>query len=195
MDYIKHIDCIIDTIQNIDFTKKTILTGSNGSGKSIIRKNLGSTLEDILDRKPKIKSVSMELRASVKDTFNIFSALIKDDSKVPSSINTIKFLQGLIEEQDDADYIIFDEAELNCSLELQLGIADYINIKVNKPFLLITHSNLMVKSVHSDNFINLDGLTKDEYLNREIVPISIEELINKSELFRINIGEYSSTTF
>lgn len=39
---------------------------------------------------------------------------------------------------------------------------------------MITHSRTLVANVESDCFINIEGLTKDEWLNRVIIPTDFE---------------------
>ena len=65
--------------------------------------------------------------------------------------------------------------------ELQLGIADYLNDEIakvkalGKGCLVICHSRLIAKNVVHDNFINMEGMSEDEWLNRVPKKISIEE--------------------
>lgn len=175
----KHIDRLTDIIKEIDYTKSTILTGSNASGKSLIRKQIGFQLEEILGRKPKIKSSSMERRTTNNSSWGALSSAMLDTAWLATSYNSIKMIKDLINVQDDADYLVFDEPEIGCSAEVQLGICKYINENVTKPFMVITHSDYIINNLEYDEFINIDGYTKNEYLNRDVEIITLEMLEEK----------------
>lgn len=72
------------------------------------------------------------------------------------------------------------------SEESQYGIALYINSKLdeyrknNRGLLIITHSKWLVRTINADKFINIEGMTKDEWLNREIIPTDFETLKDDS---------------
>ena len=67
---------------------------------------------------------------------------------------------------------------------MQKAFAKYINnfyeeIHDNNKWyglLVITHSDEIIKNLKCDNFLNIQGLTKEEYLNREIKDIDLEEI-------------------
>ena len=75
------------------------------------------------------------------------------------------------------------------SEESQLGLANYLNkikddtLSRNYGLLVITHSRTIVANVESDYFINIEGLTKDEWLNRVIIPTDFE--IVKEDAFSL----------
>jgi hypothetical protein len=80
----------------------------------------------------------------------------------------------------------------NCDvLPKVLSIALYINRQLeefrknNKGLLIITHSRYIARYVDADEFINIEGMTKQEWLDREIVPTDFDSLDrDSSELFR-----------
>ena len=77
---------------------------------------------------------------------------------------------------------ILDEIEIGMSEESQAGIAIYINKHLseyrekNHGLLIITHSKWLVKTINADKFLNIEGMTKEEWLNRTIVPTDFEQL-------------------
>jgi len=180
-DLEKYIEYLTDIIINIDYSKRTVLTGSNASGKSLIRKQLPFQLEYILERKPKVMSTSMERRTSSVADWGALSGSMLDTSWLATSINSIHQIQALVNRQEKADYLVFDEPEVGCSAEVQLGITDFINRNVTKPYLIISHSNHIVENLEYDNFINIEGLSLEQYLTREIKMISLEELEEKAD--------------
>ena len=65
--------------------------------------------------------------------------------------------------------------------DYNICIADYLNDEIakvkalGKGCLIICHSRLIAKNVIHDNFINMEGMSEDEWLNRIPKKISIEE--------------------
>ena len=89
-------------------------------------------------------------------------------------------------------YLIFDEIEIGMSEEFQLAVCNYINSRLleirEKSYgvLVITHSRLICRCIEHDSFINIDGMTEDEWLNRNVKPLNIEETKAFSDaLFRV----------
>ena len=97
----------------------------------------------------------------------------------------ITFIKGVFKTLDnDKRFIVLDEPEIGASKEVQKAFAKYINnfyeeIHDNNKcygLLVITHSDEIIKNLKCDNFLNIQGLTKEEYLNREIKDIDLEEI-------------------
>lgn len=175
-----YLDRLIDKIHAIDLHKVTILTGGNGRGKSVVRKQLNATC-----RKKGIKcwTVSMDDRAGIDPgRMMVFG---RDCEWVPTSINTFGHIEGFQNATDS--YGILDEIEIGMSEESQLGIAMYINEHLkqfrenNKGMLIITHSRHLVRHIEADAFVNLEGMTKEQWLNREIIPTDFEALKKDSD--------------
>ena len=86
--------------------------------------------------------------------------------------------------------MVVDEFEIGCSEETILALVLFINERVKELLdkkkiigaMIITHSRLGVKNLVHDDFINLDGLTKEEWLNRKVIPTDLEKL-KENELF------------
>ena len=187
---------ILDILKNNTFTHRTtILTGSNGSGKSFIRKAIGQKIQleleavgEKVDRNHLVASVSMERRTASDPFCQAMNAFTHDASWNPTSEETFRFVQGLLGQNDR--YLIIDEPEIGMSEEVQMLLSNVINDKLLglKSFgvLIITHSRTIVKNVMHDQFLNMDGLTEEQWLTREskLPDYTFEEFTKAShELF------------
>ena len=189
-----------DTFEKLNMDKITVLTGSNGSGKSLIRKQtpfammrkIGSS--DIKDTKGLICSTSMDARTSSNPEWGGLSSIMNDTSWVATSINTYESIRKLFNairsEKSKYKFVIIDEFEIGCGEETILALSNFINKELNdliintqlEGALIITHSRIGVENLIFDEFLNMEGMTKEEWLNREIVPIDLDQL-QKNELF------------
>jgi predicted ATPase len=168
---------IRDILKNNTFTHHTtILTGSNGSGKSFIRKAIGQKIQMELEASGEkfreghiVASVSMERRTSSDPFCQAMNAFSHDASWNPTSEETFRFVTGLLG-QDDR-YLVIDEPEIGMAEELQLLLCNEINNKLlglnSFGVLIITHSRTIVKNVIHDQFLNMDGLDENQWLTRE----------------------------
>lgn len=185
-------EAICNFLDNVKINKITVLTGDNASGKSLIRKLLWQSVCEQTndDRKPAqaIVDMSMERRTGSYASLGALSGIFRDDSWVATSVASIRFIENIThyteEKQINKRYLVFDEPEVGCGEEVQLGIANFINSKkeyfekYTLGVLIITHSKHIVKNIECDEFFNLEGKTKEEWLNREIVakdPIELEK--------------------
>lgn len=184
-----YIDGLIDVLSSIELHKVTILTGRNGGGKSMIRKLLPSFLkkkEELKDLGSNlVASISMDRRAGIDAERGYLSMFDRDCEWLPTSQNTLHSVEGLLNQKNR--FLVLDEIELGMGEEVQAGLALDINskmdeiIKNNLGVIVITHSRAMVRFLKHDNFINLEGMSEEEWLNREIVPVSPEELKKRSD--------------
>ena len=179
-------EVIVDTLRNNNFTHHTtIITGSNGSGKSVIRKSIRGKIEKEIGEEEVtrigknrlIASLSMERRTSNDGIMNIFNS---DTPWTPTSENTFHFIRGLLDNSNDC-YVVLDEPEIGMSEEMQLLLCSYFNDRLaglrSLGVLIITHSRTIVKNILHDQFINLDGMTEDQWINRipQVPAYTIEE--------------------
>lgn len=187
-----------ETFQKINLNKITILTGSNGSGKSLIRKQLpflvkrNLEMEDIKDTKGYIGSTSMDARTTNNPEWGGLSGARLDTNWIATSQNTLHELKGLFNAVRNSKYkyLVIDEFEIGCGEETILAIAQFINDELNylientqlEGALIITHSRIGVKNIKHDDFLNIEGMSEDEWINREIKPINLDEL-DANELF------------
>ena len=200
---IKRLQTIMDSIKP---NKITVLTGSNGSGKSLIRKQLCFRLSKKIensDYRRLIAEVSMQKRTESVADWGALSTCMHDVSWVPTSCSTYDLINSMfntfLKEDSSKRYLIIDEPEIGMSKEAQMGLATYIInkipdiLKYTYGLLIITHSEVLVDALKDKvEFFNIDkDCTAEEWLNREIVPLDLEELAKKSNELYHAILEYS----
>ncbi len=184
----EYVDDLIDITENIELNKITILTGSNGSGKSFVRKLLLSKLME-KDKNIKLAAISMEKRAGVNG-MEALNAFMRDTEWNPTSISSFHQVEGLLQQEDR--YLVFDEPEIGMGDETILGLVQLMNDKLKeltegdkiKGVLVITHSRDMVQFLNHDKFVYLDDpkMTSIEWVNRVLVPLHHDKLKEKSDL-------------
>ena len=180
-DWNKHIDRLIEIAESIELGKLTILTGSNGAGKSVIRKMLPTRIQQKLGKdSPErlVSSLSFMSRCSLNSISGI--NFLRDSEWTSTGDNTVNLLRSII--KHNKRFIILDEVELGMGEELQLATANYINsikdkvLKKSYGLLVITHSRIVAETLKEDAFFNIDGIkTKQEWLNRKIVPTDLDQ--------------------
>lgn len=183
----------------LKFNGITILTGNNGSGKSLIRKQLPFKIQkffkkdNIEDIKGYIKSISMDTRTASRPEFGALSTSLHDVDWLNTSMQTVTLIDSLLDnitKSDNTQYVVLDEIEIGLSEETMLALVLHLNKKLKKLItnkyiigvLIITHSRIVVKNLESDYFINMENLSKDEWLNRKIIPTNLKEL-KENKLF------------
>lgn len=180
-DWNKHIDRLIKIAESIELGKLTILTGSNGAGKSVIRKILPTRIQEKLGKDSPERLVS-SLSFMSRCSLNSFCGInfLRDSEWTSTGDNTVHLLMSIINHEER--FIVLDEVELGMGEELQLATANYINsikdevLKKSYGLLVITHSRIVAKTLKEDAFFNIDGIkTKEEWINREIVPTDLDQ--------------------
>jgi energy-coupling factor transporter ATP-binding protein EcfA2 len=183
---------------SININGITILTGNNGSGKSLIRKQLPFlfkkeyNLSDIKDTKGMIKSTSMDARTTSNPEWGALSSCLHDTEWIATSMNTLSSIKSVLNacRDSNAKYVVIDEYEIGCSEETIMALAKFISDSINtliteniiQGAMIITHSRTGLKQIKYDHFINIEGMTEDEWINREIKPTDLDKL-DKNELF------------
>ena len=182
-----HVDRIIDICQEIPLHKVTVLTGGNACGKSVIRKQLAIHVPNKLDEEGiahndvTVASASMQLRTENHAGWGAFSSITHDLPWDATSRSTLNMITKLLEVKESR-FLVIDELEIGMSEELQLGFCNMINalipelLKKHFGVLVITHSRIVVKNIKHDTFINIEGMSEYEWVNRNIVPIDPEDL-------------------
>ena len=193
MDAKTQINNICDARDNIKLHNTTILVGENGSGKSVVRKQLSMIMsKKTKNKNAKVKQISMESRTGV-DCIGMH--LMADASWEPTSTHTYDMITSLFKSCFDSDeykgkrlipyYFVIDELEIGMSRESQLAVCNWLKKKIpeiNKKsygLLIITHSEFVVeqlKDVCDFMDLNNPGRTADEWINREIAPTDFEQL-------------------
>lgn len=186
-----HVDRLIDIANSIEPHKFTILTGSNASGKSVIRKILPVRIAPKLgidkesDMEHCVASISLLTRVSSSPFGG--PNLAYETNWMATSVNSLDLVQNILETTNR--YIVLDEPEIGMGEELQLAVARYLNsvkdtvLANGHGLLIITHSRIIVKELDNDVFINIDGYPdKQSWLDREIVPTDFDAFENRAQV-------------
>lgn len=199
-----HITRLIEVAESIQPNRLTILTGSNGNGKSFIRKLMNSKMgEKYPDRDARkiVTEVSMQKRTDTNNPLmgTGFGFTFFDNPQFPTSMSTYRLIWRLLQscatskDEGRKSYLIIDEPEIGMAEESQLGIALYLKDKLPEilenslGLMVITHSKIIVEELkESADFIYTDcEMTVDEWLDRDIIATDFEELEKQSmELMR-----------
>jgi Fe-S cluster assembly ATPase SufC len=181
-------DRIVDIYSKIPMDGSvSMLTGSNGSGKSFIRQQLNFR-DELKKISKRVVHCSMSIRTQNR---GISDAFTHDIEWKPTSINTVDFI-NCASNSIHGGYLVLDEIEVGCSEETIMGVVAWLNehlrerIKETLGCMVITHSPYVVRNLKFDHWFNLDGYnTVDEWLGRKIVPVDLEKLQKDSHaLFR-----------
>lgn len=180
-DFEAHIDKIGDYADSLEYGKITILTGPNGYGKSLLRKII--QMETPEGKKLKTASVSMSQRTNANHDFGALSGMMMDTKDDATSNHTSYIIESLLKSNDEK-YIVIDEPEIGMGKEVLLGLINNIQSDIAKRkdenrfhgMLIITHSEFLIDNFQYDNFVNLEGMTYDEWKNRKIEAIDPKEL-------------------
>ena len=189
-----HVDRLIDIANSIEPHKFTLLTGSNASGKSVIRKILPMRIApklgivDESDMKHCVASISLMTRTGSSPFGG--PNLAHETDWDATSINSLDLVRRILAVTNR--YIVLDEPEIGMGEELQLAVVRYLNsvkdtvLANGHGLLMITHSRILVKELDNDVFINIDGYPdKQSWLDRELVPTDLDEFENRAqEMFR-----------
>ena len=187
-DYEQYPDDLVDIIDSIDCTKITILTGRNAGGKSLIRKLMsGKARKQSGKDKIRIPHASQQLRTEVNPELGALGSFAHDLEWLATSTSTISNIEKAFK-VEGADYLVIDEPEIGVGEELQLGLADWLNDKLvdyPKGVLIICHSRLLVQNIKHNHFINLEGMSFDEWTSRVPVKLPVEDFLEFSgEMFK-----------
>lgn len=195
MDYEKQIDLIRDLTEKVELGEVTILTGKNGSGKSLLRKMLPRRIADKTGKKDAahvVSSISMESRSKKKYEFSALAALGIDDPTSPTGAESIHNIDNIFGNAtvESPRYIVIDEPEIGMGEELVEALAIKLNDMFNPipkntyGIMVITHNRHLIKMIKG-NFINLEGLSREEWLDRKIIPTDIKKFEDESlEFYR-----------
>lgn len=103
--------------------------------------------------------------------------------------HTVHLIRGLLksnasEEMAETNrrFIVIDEIETGLSKETLLGMCQMLETEMERilknsyGILLITHSDEVVRNLKHGSFINIEGLTEEEWLNREVEPVNPDDI-------------------
>jgi len=184
-----YLEKVLTNLERIKPFEVTVLTGANGSGKSLVRKVLPQRMAEELNipKERVIGSTSMERRMG--------TPFLSDSPWQPTSMETWNQIRQILNQLDR--YIVIDEPEIGTDEDVQMAIIGKINDAVKEVYdkgdfkgcLIITHSKLFVRLIRHHQFINLNGLSEDEWLDRLPVRADLEELKHNTHELKHNTHE------
>lgn len=185
---------IFSAIDQIHLGNLTIVTGDNGTGKSLIRKVVASHLtRENNGNLVKVASTSMERRTGLHSEMGGMGVFMRDAEEDATSYSSLYFLEGLLKSTKDR-YVVIDEPEIGMSQNLQFSVGDWLVKKLpevlgnNKGVMVITHSKEIVRQLSKLEhvFINIQKKDEETWLNEEPSLIDLDDFKNKHlELYRI----------
>lgn len=189
----KALDDIFNSLDKIHLGCLTILTGENGTGKSLIRKCIASHLKSQYpDEHVQVAMMSMDNRTGL-NTGNDAICFTRDLDWTCTSGNSIHLLKSFLNSVTNR-YLVIDEPEVGMSDSLKMSVGQWFTKKFpevlgnNKGILLITHSKEIVRKLKTVEhvFINIQGKDEETWLNEEPSEIDLDEFEKKNnELFHI----------
>jgi hypothetical protein len=164
-------------------TQVLVVTGANAAGKSLLRKFMQQVVRQ--DHDLECIHLSQQGRASsgIQRAF-----LYGDESWESTGCISCHSLLGSIttsRAREKDHMIILDEPEIGMGEELQAGSGLWLKEQLAdwpehlSGMVIMTHSRNFVREIMKFNgatFYNLEGMEKDEWLNREIVPANPEDV-------------------
>lgn len=177
----EHYKHLVSVIKNLNLKNITVMVGRNGSGKSLIGSQLAFKVRRELNHS--LPHASMRLRTESNASMGALSSMCQDLGHLATSFNTISMIKNVVEMviNGNKKYLVIDEPEIGIGEELLLGLIDYLNEKIEVfrekgiGCLIITHRRDVVRLLKKDAFVDLDGKTEEEWVNRPTIKRSIEE--------------------
>lgn len=196
MNYEEQLAKIKEISRKVNLNEVTILTGKNGCGKSLVRKLVGYHLAEKLgldpEKEPVTAAASLQARTESRPDLGGFSSIMHDDPTNPTSYETFKMIKQLLKvlKVDNKRFLVVDESEIGMGEELVAAFVEWFNSVFEKipeycyGVLVITYNRYIVENLKGV-FLNFEGMTREEWLNRKIVSVDIEKFEEDSlELFR-----------
>lgn len=183
----EHIDNLIEIAGDIKINRVSVLTGANGTGKSLIRKILSPRIGEQLKKDPEfyhetVASTSQELRTGSNPEWGALGGIMRDVAWTPTSTETLNHIKQLIKIKNR--FIVIDEPEIGMGEETVMALVNRLNdifkTMKNHGVCIITHNRYIVKNINADDFYNIQGLTKKEWLERELIPTDLKQLEDDS---------------
>lgn len=184
MDYEEQIEKIREIAKKVNLNEVTILTGKNGCGKSLVRKLVGHYLSEKLGlgkENSVASSTSLQQRTESRPDLGGFSSIMHDDPTNPTSLETFNAIKRLLAvfSADHKRFLIVDEPEIGMGQELVAAFVNWFNTKFEKipehchGVMVITHNSYIVENLKGA-FLNFEGMSREEWLNRKIIPTNLE---------------------
>ena len=169
-----------------------VVTGANAAGKSLLRRWFS-----MIFQQEKIESIHLSQQGRAAE--GVMRAFVYGDESNESTgvISAGTFQGGMrtMRGREKPHAVIWDEPEIGMGEELQVGTVNWLCDELKdwpenlQGVVLFTHSRLFVQRAMQfpgAKWMSMDGYaTADEWLNREIVPITPPEVSTKGvEKFR-----------
>ena len=166
-----------------------VVTGNNASGKSLVRRMYQKSGKE---HKMEVIHISIEGRSGSGGFGGMKSFVYGSEDDEATGLNTARTLVAgfkTFRGRTTSVLGVYDEPEIGMSEELQHGMVDFIVRNAAdwpeqlQGLILMTHSRIIAEGVcrrcENTAFVNLGGLypTIDSWLNREIIPISLEDAL------------------
>ena len=186
----------------IELGQITLLTVSNGSGKSLIRQQIrfrvAKKLGGDCDPLKITADISMAKRASSIPSLGALSGIFMDEPTDPTSLCSYSNVETLLNTfvrntESSKRYLVLDEPEIGMTKESQLGLAllikENVEALLQKTYgvLIISNSEYFISRLANIGvFLNMDGYESvDEWANRTIIPTDFSKLSKESsDLYR-----------
>ncbi len=168
-----------------------VITGDNAQGKSLFRRYVS-----VVCRENGVELIHLSQEGRGTEGFQRAWIYGDENSESTGCISAKTFKKGFNTSRNrEKDHILlWDEPEIGMGEELQLGTSMWVKEELeNWPeklcgLVVLTHSRYFVSilaKIKGAKFYNMNGLGLDEWLNREILPISPIEVAERSyERFR-----------
>ena len=174
----------------------SVLTGRNGSGKSLVRKFLA--IHAKAKHKKNVVHASMQLRTGDHSNLGGLGGIFRDHEEYSTSSHTAYLVQTACRSLHGG-FLCIDEVEVGLGEETILGIVEWLNsnlvesLKGTLGCLVITHSRLVVQNLKYDHWFSLDDYkTPQEWLDRKIVPTDLDKLAKENHDFFLHIHKAGS---
>lgn len=205
----EHIDKLLDVINSIKENRITVIVGANGTGKSLIRKQLNVRLiKNYDENRNMVRHISQQLRTELRSDMGALACIGMDSPTDPTSISSYDLINSVMNYDMESKkyYIVLDEAEIGMSEESILGLLNYLDSKVPSwlnntlGVMIITHSGVIaehfVKNYDCDFYsIGYNSVSQDfdAWKNRVIKPTDFEWLSEWSNRLFHRVNERSKS--
>jgi len=196
MNCSEQFDKVLDVYDKIPMDGSvSLLTGRNGSGKSLVRKLLAIKAKG--EHKKNLVHASMQLRTAMHSGLGGLGGIFRDTEEYSTSSHTAYLVQTACR-SIHGGYLCIDEVEVGLGEETILGIVGWLNANLRQALqgtlgcLVVTHSRLVVQGLDFDHWFSLDGhVTPKEWLERELVPTDLGVLQEENIKFYRYVIEQS----
>jgi len=163
-----------------------VVVGSNACGKSLLRRAIVQKLH--YDEKLFVAHFSQEARS--KGGFERAFVYGSEDDESTGYLTISSLLKNFRQDRDKPWVTVCDEPEIGLSEESQIGLGIWLRDRMAKdmPNLLgmvvVTHSRHVVSALSEcDGFrlLDLDGKHNTEWLDRDIVPVSPQQIKDRGQ--------------